>query len=95
MRTAPTRRTRRTYRAPRTRHAIPCIAVVLTLGDAAQRWIQREPVPSYRPCAAVADERATVRRPNDADSSYVIRPGRPHEPAAGSGATSSTSVTSR
>jgi hypothetical protein len=86
---------RRTYRGRRTRHAIPCIALVLTLGDAAQRWAQQRPVPAYPSCAAAADDRATVRRPNDGDSSYVVRPPAPHAPVAGSGATSSTSVTSR
>ena len=92
MRATPSRRA---HRARRTRHAIPCIAVVLTLGDAAERWTSRRPAPTYPPCAAAADERATVRRPTDGDSSYVVRPPAPQAPVTGSGATSSTSVTRR
>jgi hypothetical protein len=94
---------RRASRARRSRRAIPCIAVTVTLGNLAQRWVAQRTDSIYPPCTAVAEHRSmpapgdelVVQRSNAGGTGYVVRPPAPQAPPAGSGATSSTSVTSR
>jgi hypothetical protein len=93
---------RRASRARRTRRAIPCIAVTITLGNLAERWVAQRTDPSVPPCAVAAAYRPmpapaddlAVERTSSATNQVVLPP-TPQAPPAGSGATSSTSVTSR
>jgi hypothetical protein len=65
MRVTATSRKRRATHTYRARHAIPCIAVVFTLGDAVHQWASQRATSPQPTCALAADrqDRVTVPRP--------------------------------